>query len=357
VLIGTRLPSNVVRMQEEIISPRLLVFVDGQVYFRCGNSHYSEALNWPGKPLHDLLNSVGSLYYTIFSMSEASFQSFSTILMYYMLRKLSYETDILRAAQGMLRKFSVLSGLHCFEGLPPPLERSLLFEMSSYFTNPELNNFGRREGFPSYSWTGWKSPSVYSHFLEVSDICNDNAVDDNSQTNSVLRSWIIWHCKLEDGNLYRISNTGRLHKSLLPELEDSKRNARRKFQGIQVAASDIEFGIISDSSYPFLLFWTICINLGLTRESRAKGFVSGIVNYHAMDRCGKSCGTVKMDTIVPEMAEGKFVLLAATDDNFWALMLVWKDGVAERRGIVQLSKSVLDRCLPPGPRWKAITLR
>ena len=306
---------------------------------------------------HFSTQGVGSLYHTIFSMSEASFQTFSTILMYYMLRKLSYESDILRAAQGMFRKFSVLSGLHCFEGLPPPLERSLLFEKSSYFTNPGLNNFGRREGCPSYSWTGWKSSSVYSHFLEVSDICNDKAVDDNSQTNSGLCGWIIWHCKLEDGNLYRISNTGRLRKSLLPKPEDSKRNARRKFQGIQVAVSDIEFGIVSASSYPFLLFWTICINLCLKRGSRAKGFLPGLVNYDAMDKFGKSCGKVKMDTIVPEMAEGKFALLAVTDDNFWALMLVWKDGVAERRGIVQLSKSVLDRCLPPGPRWKAITLR
>jgi hypothetical protein len=45
--------SNATRMQEEIISPRLLVFVDGQVYYRCANAHYSEALNWPEKPLHN----------------------------------------------------------------------------------------------------------------------------------------------------------------------------------------------------------------------------------------------------------------------------------------------------------------
>ena len=64
-----------------------------------------------------------------------------------------------------------------------------------------------------------------------------------------------------------------------------------------------------------------------------------------------------MDTTVPESESGKFALLAATDDAFWAVMLVWEDGMAERRGVVELSKSILDGCLPPGPRWKAVVLK
>jgi hypothetical protein len=99
-------------MQEEIISPRILVFIDGQVYYRCAKSYYSEALNWPGKPLHDQVNCIGSMYHTIFARDDnTDFQDFSTMLMYYKLRKLSYQSDILRAAQGMLRKYSILTGL------------------------------------------------------------------------------------------------------------------------------------------------------------------------------------------------------------------------------------------------------
>lgn len=59
---------------------------------------------------------------------------------------------------------------------------------------------------------------------------------------------------------------------------------------------------------------------------------------------------------MPEIIEGKFALLIASDDSFGALMLIWQDGIAERRGVAKLSKNVIDSCLPPGPRWKAIIL-
>jgi hypothetical protein len=138
--------------------------------------------------------------------------------------------------------------------------------------------------------------------------------------------------------------------------EDSIRKSRRRFQEIPVSISDIDLGTVRPSSYPLLLFWTICINLQLERISQLHGYPDGLVNYQAIDKYGKSCGTVNMDTTVPETGEGKFALLAASDGNFWALMLMWKDGVAERRGVAILSKTVIDNCLPPGPRWKAVVL-
>jgi hypothetical protein len=245
--------------------------------------------------------------------------------------------------------------LHCFEGLPSPLDRSLLFRNSSTSSDSVL---GRREGFPSYSWTGWKSECVYDHDLEtIRPIPNDKFVEDNpAESDSALRGWIIWHCRLEDGNLFRITETGRLRQSLLLKPEDSKCKARRRFQEISVSVNDIEFEIPLASSYPLLLFWTICISLQLKRKSQRRRQPIGLVDYQAMDKYGKHCGVVEMDTAVPEMRESKFALLAADHDGFWALLLMWKDGVAERRGVAQLSKHIIDRCLPPGPRWKAIVL-
>jgi hypothetical protein len=178
----------------------------------------------------------------------------------------------------------------------------------------------------------------------------------SAEPNSGLRGWIIWHCRLEDGNLCQISATGRLRKSLLLKPEDSKCKVRRHFQEISVSDSDVDFGTVRASSYSLLLFWTICINLRLKRVPQAHGYPVGLVNYRAMDKYGESCGVVDMDTTVPEIGEGKFALLAATGDSFWALMLMWKDGVAERRGVAKLSKDVIGGCLPPGPRWKAVVL-
>jgi hypothetical protein len=343
-------------MQEEIISPRILVFIDGQVYYRCAKSYYSEALNWPGKPLHDQVNCIGSMYHTIFARDDnTDFQDFSTMLMYYKLRKLSYQSDILRAAQGMLRKYSILTGLHCFEGLPSPLDQSLLFQNSIAESN---SVFGRREGFPSYSWTGWKSGSEYPPNLEnLRGISNDKFVEAKlTEGNADLRGWIIWHCRLEDGNIFRITDTGRLRKTLFLKSEDSKCKVRQLFQEIPVSVTDIEFGTPPASSYPLLLFWTICVNLSLKRRAPTRKNPMGLADCGAVDKYGESCGMVQMDTTVPEIGDGKFALLAADDDGFWALMLMWKDGVAERRGVAYLSKGVINVCLPPGPRWKAIVL-
>jgi hypothetical protein len=80
------------------------------------------------------------------------------------------------------------------------------------------------------------------------------------------------------------------------------------------------------------------------------------VYFEAIDRYGEKCGTVTIDTTLSEAAEGKFALLAVNEQEFWALMLKWDDEIAERRGVARLSKAVLDTCLSPGPRWKAVAL-
>ena len=84
--------------------------------------------------------------------------------------------------------------------------------------------------------------------------------------------------------------------------------------------------------------------------------VLGVVNYQAINMYDESCGEVIMDEANPAITEGKFALLAAHEENFWAIMLIWKDGIAERRGVANLSGHVINSCLPPGARWKAVVL-
>ncbi|PMD29672.1 HET-domain-containing protein [Hyaloscypha variabilis F] len=331
-------------MQEQVISRRLLVFVGGQIYFKCDTSHFREDLNWAGKPLHDSHLPIADMISMIFTTPDRGFNDFTDILLYYMLRKLSFQNDILRAAQGMLRKISLHTGMHFFEGLPPPLEQ-------------EYRSKGRRVGFPSYSWTGWLTPVQYNNFVCAWDeVSSDRDFEENPEPNSDVRGWIIWHCKLEDGDVVRISNTGRFRKSLMLQPEDTLRNARTKYQEFPVATSGVGFSKVPPTSYPLLLFWTICIELRLERALPAPGDPLGLAYYSAMDKFGESCGRFTMDPTTPENGDGEFALLAATNDSLWALMLVWKDGIAERRGAVELSNSVLDGCLPPGPMWKAIVL-
>jgi hypothetical protein len=341
-------------MQEELLSRRVLVFIDSQVYWICGYSYISEALNMSGKPLQIRSHPDRSLYHTLLKEQKTDFGDFSTLISYYLPRQLSFEGDILCAAQGMLRKFSMLSGVHCFEGLPPPLDRSLLF-CNAY--EPYSQPFSRREGFPSYSWTGWKNGKGYPNLFDFS-ISRDMEYDDRVVKFSAtkLRCWIVWHCKLEDGSTYHINDMGRLRESSPPELEATKRNCRRRFRQIPTATGDFNFGEIPIPGYPLLIFWTICVHLGIKQKTQTENDSRGSLKYTAIGNDGAPCGYVQMDKAISEITIGIFAIVAAEDNGLWSLLLNRDNEIAERRGVVKLSSSALEKSLPPGPRWKAIAL-
>lgn len=346
-------------MQEEILSRRLLVFINGQVYYQCANDEFSEAQNWPGQSRPSSGLHV-SLYSTLLLFPHSIFGQFSTMLTYYTSRTLGFQDDVLRACQGMLQKHAMLSGVRSFEGLPAPLDRSLAFELLGY---PRKEHVARRQRFPSYSWTGWTSAVRYDDRLEdPENVSKDNTGNKNEP---VLRGWIIWHCALEDGKIYRIDNTGRLRKKLFLGVEEARSNSRPVFQRITVSSSDINFGAIRAKTYPLLMFWTICVNLCLEIRPRSDEITDNtdlriVENRHAfdvIDRYGTKCGTADMASTISEATEGKFALLAMYEGYFWAIVLGWEDDIAERRGVARLSTEAIEACLDPGPRWRAIVLR
>ena len=199
----------------------------------------------------------------------------------------------------------------------------------------------------------------YDGKLEREDsVSNDRAVDEDSSSRiSNLRGWITWHCKFEDGSHYRIDNSGRLRKAPLPSATAGISKGRQAFQQISVVVSDIDLGSSRPSSFPLLLFWTICVNLELVQSAQDEDYPVGLVNYQAIDKHGSSCGIVMADMIIPSLTRGNLALIAVNDDEFWALLIMWTDGgIAERRGLAKLPTDVLTRCLDPGPRWKAIVL-
>jgi hypothetical protein len=224
---------------------------------------------------------------------------------------------------------------------------------------PISQSFDRREGFPSYSWTGWKYAACYDGRIEKADnLYSDDLADENkSGLQSNLRSWITWHCLLEDGKRFRIDNIGRLRKSPFPKAEDSLRKARRAFQKIAVSVSDVDFTGIRAKSYPILMFWTICVNLRLRYRPNFREVENRIqtLSFNVIDRLGATCGSVTGEFTL-KGSEQKFAIVASDETHFWALLLVWEDDIAERRGVARLPMEILETCLPPGPRWKAIVL-
>jgi hypothetical protein len=85
-----------VRMQEEMLSYRLLIFVNDQIYFQCPCAIYNEELNWSRKPLTDSSKdgqNNASLFSTLLSEGNTNFGDFSIMIMYFSLRNLTFPTD------------------------------------------------------------------------------------------------------------------------------------------------------------------------------------------------------------------------------------------------------------------------
>ncbi|KAF2669396.1 HET-domain-containing protein [Microthyrium microscopicum] len=339
-------------MQEEILSNRMLVFINNQVYFKCQRNLYSEAMNAPDHQLVGF-NHSASLY-EVLMRGHVEFTDFSTLIMYYGYRQFSYESDALRAAQGMLNKFHLLSGVGTFQGLPLPLSRSMLFEAADFA--PAIVN-PRREGLPSYSWAGWKYVADYS------GVEHEEPVRDYGQSalDSTLRHWITYQYRLIDQDISTVVdiNDDGTHAASSPiSVEESRAQGPQEFRDINIATYELDMGNLSlnSSPYPLLHFNTVILNLNLERIIQQSSRTTYLC---ARDRTGLDCGRLGTDMKLDPVPEiGTFALIAAKDNDFMALLLVCNEnGIAERRGIVELRKEVLETCLDPGPRWRKVVLR
>lgn len=350
-------------MQEEILSRRCFYFINDQVYHRCEVDTYSEAMNTSGRPLVEF-NWGASLYSSLLKGS-VSFGDIATLLIYYGSRRLSFETDVLRAALGMLQQYSNLSGNLLLEGLPAPLDVSLLFRRYLGATQ-DFPKEPRRKEYPSYSWTGWRQ--VIHWEISVEEAITYPMSDATKREDTDVLTWINWYA-IESGNLSSFGHTGDRTPASRLTINETSEIVPLEFSSFASVASDVDArSIASPKPFPILLFWTICVNLTLTRTSAvvpnryqqpwvgADGEPEHV--YQVIDRHGQQCGDMTLDTCYFEGSRvAKFVLVAKQGDNYWALLLSWnEEGLAERWGVGQLKLECLRNALEPGPRWKEIVL-
>jgi hypothetical protein len=363
------LETNLVSMQEEVLSRRVFCFINDQLYYRCEVDAYSEAMNAPGLPVVDF--NYGASLFSSLLKGSIDFGDVATLLMYYGSRKLSFESDTLRAALGMLQRYSKLSETLLVEGLTAPFEQSLLF-LRYLGATQHVAVKPQREQFPSYSWTGWRQVIHWDISVENASVHQHVDYDrlasvEPKLSGAHLRAWIVWYT-IENKNYVSIDMLGNKIVSRRPAVSDSVSRAPSEFQYYSQVDSEADpRSIALGKPFPVLLFWTVCINLTIKRTSEIVNDdqrrwigVNGQreYNYETFDRLGRPCGEVTLDARQFEDSRvGKFALIARDGNNYWALLLSWdEDGLAERWGIGQLNSECLAACLEPGPRWKEIIL-
>src|SRR3569833_11335 len=157
----------------------------------------------------------------------------------------------------MLRKYSIVSEVHCFEGMSPPFEQSFLFK--PLWEGP----MERREGFPSYSWAGW-TRQIYWGDMNLAKLVTDHASlkAHKEAPNVRFRTWISWFCKLKDGNIYRINRTGRLRRKTTPKppvLDLSSLSPDSSFQQKPETNNKTTNKTKHNNKKPQQKNWTVCI--------------------------------------------------------------------------------------------------
>lgn len=153
-------------LQEALLSPRCIYISDHQVYFECNAMQCSESLNVTSSWIHQSQRALvlveqdfdgerfghGTLRNVLPGVGKPKdyMMIYGTLLSLYSYRDMKNESDGLNAFSGILQHLQAVahpSGF--FWGLPvDELNWSLLWCSYSQLT--------RRDGFPTWSWAGWK---------------------------------------------------------------------------------------------------------------------------------------------------------------------------------------------------------
>lgn len=138
--------------QECMVSKRLLFFTEEQVYFQCKKTAFCESLHCP-------IN-VGMAQHSSFGILRDT--DIWVCINQYLKRDLTFPSDILNAMFSILQRFQQEMGDGLFKhlwGLPVLMERFHMQNWDEAFSQALLwylpRPSTRREGFPSWSWTGW----------------------------------------------------------------------------------------------------------------------------------------------------------------------------------------------------------
>lgn len=229
-----------------MLSNRKLTFVNNQVYFQCREStSNNEAMCAPGRDATS--QAPVSVLGLIFQPElKCDFSDFAVLMGCYGARNMTFPSDTLRAAKGMLRNYFQLTNAEVFEGLPLALERSLLFYRDP--ASPTAVNV-RRTNFRSFSWTGRNYVPVWRKFIEQGE----------------LECWIHFRCTLANGADRDVSISKQHHEPIKSATDRTWRKASGLFREVPISITDGDSMPSGSrtSPIPILHSWTVCINFRL----------------------------------------------------------------------------------------------
>lgn len=345
-----------------MLSRRCLLFVNGRIYYQCRRTTFCEDMEMP------MQNgwSLDSIDMPTRIFREKPFVQFTSAIELYTRRELTNRADVLNAFEGVGLVLEKRIGASIFYGaLETMMDSSLIWESSK--------RLFRRDGFPSWSWSGWVG-EIQWKFTEPA------------------RSWIQWHADQKIG-IHAFPQQG-LERIMPPMPQPEGAQAQTPHNMSQ--------------TMPLLHFRTISAHFELSSASLIhKSIISplrkrltgpsalstvrpapadpGLIRAAISDRRGWWCGTIHLDQdwekrigmpleflIMSRLSrfsddelsiwEGELPdevedILEQRDYGVFNVMLVsQKDGIYYREGLGRILTGALERTIDPAPAWKDIIL-
>ncbi|KLU89813.1 hypothetical protein MAPG_08782 [Magnaporthiopsis poae ATCC 64411] len=349
--------------QEQILSRRMLYFVDQQVFFHCPARLSSE---WLVDSVPSFPESTCGLTIGVHPSNGLSYSVFMSLLRQYTSRKLTFEDDAMRAMAGIIRRFSELPVFQggFFQGMP----RSS-FDGFLLFSSRCSSSTRRRCGFPSYSWTGWAGPLEYDTLRRKrlglkTWLCLHTWITwfSTPPPSSPGESTLVWDPSILDDSLFSLRGYVGYPLSREGPLRDQSGLSYPAEAKVMPTKLPPEIRTREDLQYPLLQFWTfavfyrIRISLSsegsevpylISQEGRRLGrlYVDGPKNFLSSHRS------------LEEVFE--FILLSQCKvGGYFFMYIEWMaSGIAERRGVgVIWNPKSIPQSHAPGPVWKEIIL-
>lgn len=226
--------------QECLLSRRRIFFTDEQVYFECHSMHCCEVFDAPLDELHTqdksrFRISIREGLYPLNGLGEEPNDVWTRIEEYTQ-RSMTYDSDALNGMLGLLRAFSRLrSPVYHFWGVPfyktGSTQRRAVDTFVKSLCWRLVRPSKRREGFPSWSWTGWKG-AVCIRYV-------DTLFDRMFQAVDNLNIWVEHHDGTRD---HWIDASG-------INLADKRARSLSRFLILEAAAIDISFMHLSTQGW------------------------------------------------------------------------------------------------------------
>lgn len=366
-------------MQEHVLSHRLLIFTGGPVFFKCHQNCWSEDTiydDFPEETSEPLLVRSAAIDIPLIGDLDSDpipFFTYTSIVLTYSSRVLTKESDTLDASAGILAVMSSRLKCDMLAGLPTGA-----FDLAILFFDPWIDNKTgvRREGFPSWSWAGWRTCSIMMKAARPPPA---------AEINHWLRTqtYIVWH--------KRDPYTGELglvwdeHEGLSEDAVAYSTLARgstipygrtesTRSIGLNTAPLSTVDGGKIPREYPLLQFWAYTVEFTVLEHPDAQAYSS----YQRTDRIrgpnGELCGGIRPnDPQLLDAMAGRYecVLLSKADGHanefndgyfweslgkpiWWVMLIAWDGPVAERRGLGFIYEDCLEYMNPR--RWKEIVL-